>query len=172
MAEYPSKPHRAQSSAMSDTPSAVFDLLNDISSLVYTIVVGLRNNRLDRKTIQDLLLVYYSRTPSDGRLIDIARRDDRCVGSAEYLLHAHVELITWLVNHNFTVPVTSVKWYSWKSLLKKYRLPFLYHGMRSADIQSQLKSIEEKAGILLADMNTYNVGRFPKQSDFDSYNYI
>ncbi|KAF5862756.1 hypothetical protein ETB97_011206 [Aspergillus alliaceus] len=139
-----------------ETITAV-EFLSHTGILVQTIARNLRDNRLDRKTLQTHLLEYAARAEYDGRLINASRQDSRCVEHGLFLAYVHVELITWLARFNYTIPATSVKWYSWKKLLTKYRLPLFSVSSQTAELRGQLENIKAKADLVQADLGINNV---------------
>ena len=142
---------------MSEENVTAVEFLADIAKTIQTIATNLQENRLDRRTIIGLLRDYSARAESDGRLINAARQDSHCVNRGLFLAHCHMELISWLGNNNYTIRSTSVKWYSWKKLYTKYRLPLFSIQSQTTELQSQLKNIERIADLVWADLQANNV---------------
>ncbi|KAL2817051.1 glyoxalase family protein [Aspergillus cavernicola] len=142
-----------------ESNSNAVDLFCRISSHLSTIATNLRTNHLNRAAIQTLLLEYAARAESDVRLVNASRQDDRCVEHGVFLSYTHVELLTWLTNHNYTVPATATKWYSWRRLLSsKYRLPsVLSSRAQAANLRDLLRNVVVKAELLNADLRANGV---------------
>ncbi|KAJ5610865.1 glyoxalase family protein [Penicillium lagena] len=142
---------------MSKEDVTAVELLTKTGTIVLAIETNLHHNRLDRKTIRRLLREYSARAESDGRLINAARQDSDCANRGLFLAYAHMELITWLANKNYTVTSSSIQWYSWKQFQSKYRLPPFWTSSYTSDLQSQLDHIEKTAALVCADLEAHNV---------------
>jgi hypothetical protein len=106
--------------------TTALDILENVGATVNTIAINLGANRLDRRSVRKYLRDYAERAASDGQLIDASRRDTpQCANRGLLLAYSHMELICWLATNNYTISYTSVKWYSWRKVLSKYRLPLL-----------------------------------------------
>ncbi|KAL2869500.1 glyoxalase family protein [Aspergillus lucknowensis] len=140
------------------TPNAV-ELLNRLATLLHREARNLQHNRFDRKRIQSLLLEYAARAESDGRLMNASRQHARCVDHGVFLAHTHLELLDWLAKHNYTVPVSAVKWYSWRKVAsRKHRLPSVFVARRHAsELRDLLGNVVEKAELLYADLRANEV---------------
>lgn len=139
---------------MTSTPD--FEATNFLDSVGHTtqlIATCLRNNKLNSKKIQLLLSEYSSDALLDGRLIDTARSDDRCVEHAIHLLFAHVDFIAWLVSQNYTITASSVKWYSCKTVLNRDR----FHLSKFAQPEEIIGRIREMEVLVRADIASYQV---------------
>ncbi|KAF4205622.1 hypothetical protein CNMCM8980_007171 [Aspergillus fumigatiaffinis] len=137
----------------SNDPNAI-DLLSRLATLLEEVANNLNHNRLDRTAIQTLLHQYSSRAESDGHLINASKQDSQCVEHGVFLSYVHVELLSWLTRHNYTIPATSVKWYSWRKLLsQKYRLPSLFSARaHAAQLEELLRNVVAKADLLHAEL--------------------
>ncbi|RLL93985.1 hypothetical protein CFD26_103986 [Aspergillus turcosus] len=142
----------------SNDPDAI-DLLSRLATLLERVASNLQHNHLDRTAIQTLLLKYSARAESDGHLINASKQDSQCVEHGVFLSYIHVELLSWLTKHNYTVPATAVKWYSWRKLVsRKYRLPSLFSvGAHTAQLEDLLRNVVEKAELLRADLRAREV---------------
>ncbi|GIK04010.1 hypothetical protein Aspvir_008085 [Aspergillus viridinutans] len=145
-------------STESDDPNAI-DLLSRLATLLARVASNLHHNHLDRTTIQTLLLQYSSRAESDGRLINASRQDSQCVEHGVFLSYVHVELLSWLTKHNYTIPPSSVKWYSWRKLVsRKYRLPSLFSARaHAAQLEDLLQNVVDKGELLHADLRAHEI---------------
>ena len=144
------------------------EFLASIASIIELIATNLDANRLDRRAIRKLLHEYSSRAEADGRLINASRQDPRCVDHGLFLAYVHMEFLSSLAKFNFTIPATSTKWYSWRTLLKKYRLSLFSISSQTAELQKQFGNIKEKAQLLSTDLQTNNV-----RSQFNRwFNYL
>ena len=142
---------------MSQEPAPGLVLLTELATIIRTIAANLRENRLDRKAFQELLYEYASRAGSDGQLIYASRQNSRSINPGLFLAYTHIELISWLVTHNYTTESTSVKWYSWKKIFPKYQLPLLSMPSQTASLREDLRNIEEKAGMVYAVLQANDV---------------
>jgi hypothetical protein len=163
--ETPSTSHTSPSilntttmSEESNDPNAI-DLLSRLATLLEEVANNLNHNRLDRTAIQTLLHQYSSRAESDGHLINASKQDSQCVEHGVFLSYVHVELLSWLTRHNYTIPATSVKWYSWRKLLsQKYRLPSLFSARaHAAQLEELLRNVVAKADLLHAELRAREV---------------
>lgn len=145
---------------MSREEITAVEFLTDMGKTIQTIATNLRANRLDRTTIQKILLDYSYRAESDGRLMNASRQNPQCWNRGLFLGYTHMEFISWLSKNNYTVLSTSIKWYSWKQFFSKYRLPLFSISSQTADLQSQLQHIEKTAELVHADLESNNVKRF------------
>jgi hypothetical protein len=84
------------------------ELMQDLICITDSIVKNLQNTFPHKKMVQ-LLCEYRTRIVSDGRLIDAAVYDSGTVGDAISALYAHVDLITWLATHDYTVSKSSTR---------------------------------------------------------------
>ncbi|KAJ5521635.1 glyoxalase family protein [Penicillium freii] len=132
---------------MSQEPAPGLVLLTELATIIRAIAANLRENRLDRKSFQGLLYEYASRAGSDGQLICASRQNPRSINPGLFLAYTHVELVSWLVKNNYTMNSTSVKWYSWKKIFSKYRLPLFSISSQTAELHENLQNIEKKAGM-------------------------
>lgn len=133
------------------------EFLSKTASIIKSIEANLQHNRLDRKTIRRLLSEYSTRAESDGKLMNAARQDPQCANRGLFLAYTHMELISWLVKKNYTISSTSIKWYSWKQLLSKNRLPPFWDSSPTADLEGQLENVKRTAALVYADLQTNNV---------------
>jgi hypothetical protein len=142
----------------SGDPNAI-DLLSRIATLLEQVASNLHHNHFDRATIQTILLQYSSRAKSDGHLINASRQDSQCVEHGVFLSHVHVELLCWLTKHNYTLPASSVKWYSWRKLIsRKYRLPSLFSvRAHRAQLEDLLRNVVDKGELLHAALRAQEV---------------
>ena len=142
---------------MSQEPAPGIVLLTELATIVRNIAVNLRENRLDRKAFQELLYEYASRAGSDGQLLYASRQNSRSINPGLFLAYTHMELISWLVKNNYTTKSTSVKWYSWKKIFSKYQIPLFSISSQTANLRENLRSIEEKAGMVYAVLQANDV---------------
>ncbi|KAJ9485350.1 hypothetical protein VN97_g8002 [Penicillium thymicola] len=142
---------------MSQEPAPGLVLLTELATIIRAIAANLRENRLDRKSFQGLLYEYASRAGSDGQLIYASRQNPRSVNAGLFLAYTHVELVSWLVKNNYTMNSTSVKWFSWKKIFSKYRLPLFSISSQTAELHENLRNIEKKAGMLYAVLQANDV---------------
>lgn len=142
---------------MSQEPAPGLVLLTELATIIRAIAANLRENRLDRKSFQGLLYEYASRAGSDGQLIYASRQNPRSINPGLFLAYTHVELVSWLVKNNYTMNSTSVKWYSWKKIFSKYRLPLFSISSQTAELHENLRNIEKKAGMLYAVLQANDV---------------
>ncbi|KAJ5738889.1 glyoxalase family protein [Penicillium malachiteum] len=133
------------------------EFLIKTGSVIKTIETNLEKNRLDRNTIRQLLNEYSSLAESDGRLMNAARQEPECANRGLFLAYTHIELITWLGKLNFTIPSSSIKWYSLRQFSSKYRLPFFWNSEVSSDLQGQLDHIKKTAALVYADLQAHNI---------------
>jgi hypothetical protein len=145
---------------MSDEDITAVELLTDIGKTIQIIATNLRANRLDRTSLQKILFDYAHRAKSDGQLIYISRQSPQSVNRGLFLAFTHMEFISWLAKHNYTILSTSIKWYSLKQLFPKYRLPLLSISSQTADLRSQMQHIEDTAELVRAELDASNVKRF------------
>lgn len=155
-AVWPFTKTKALSEMPEETITAV-GFLSKTASIIKAIETNLQHNRLDRKTIRRLLIEYSTRAESDGRLVNAARQDPHCANRGLFLAYTHMELISGLVKYNYTISSTSVKWYSWKQLLSKNRLPPFWTSSSTADLQGQLDNVKRTAALVYADLQTNHV---------------
>ncbi|KAJ5936520.1 glyoxalase family protein [Penicillium verhagenii] len=138
---------------MTFTPD--FEATNFRDSVGHTtqsIVTCLRNNELNTKKIQLLLSKYSLDALLDGRFIGTARSDGRCVDHATHLLFAHVDFIAWLVSQNYTITASSVKWYSWRTVLNRRRF---YLSPKFAQPQEIIERIRDTEEVVWAEIAIY-----------------
>ncbi|KAJ5669219.1 glyoxalase family protein [Penicillium macrosclerotiorum] len=140
----------------SQTVTAV-EFLADIAGTIQIIATNLRENRVNRKGLQKCLSDYAARAESDGRLINASRQDANCANRGLFLAYTHMELLSWLATNNYTIPATSVKWYSWKKLSSKYRLPLFSISEQTVELRGLLKNTERVAEQVYADLAEHNV---------------
>lgn len=147
---------------MSPTPPQApgLDMLIHLATIIESIATNLRQNRLDRKSIQKLLQNYISRAESDGLLLYTARVN-QCVGQAVCLATSHMELVSWLVKNNYNLQSTSVRWYSYKKLLPRNRLPLFSIYQQTAALGEKLRRIEKNANLVYTDLLAKNVRKVP-----------
>ncbi|OQE72123.1 hypothetical protein PENNAL_c0100G10080 [Penicillium nalgiovense] len=105
----------------------------------------------------ELLYEYASRAGSDGQLLYASRQNSRSINPGLFLAYTHMELISWLVKNNYTTKSTSVKWYSWKKIFSKYQIPLFSISSQTANLRENLRSIEEKAGMVYAVLQANDV---------------
>lgn len=121
------------------------EFLADVSYLLLAVASRIRENSLNRKEIEHILTEVGERALSAGQLIDIARSAGHSAHHALTLLEAHVELIRYLASQNYTLSAASIKWYSYKKLLRRYRLPLFnqkLHCARARVIMQDVKAEE------------------------------
>ncbi|KAF7128515.1 hypothetical protein CNMCM5793_003303 [Aspergillus hiratsukae] len=142
----------------SNDPNAI-ELLSRLATLLERVASNLQHNHLDRTAIQSLLLKYSSRAESDGHLINASKQDSQCVEHGVFLSYVHVELLSWLTKHNYTVPATAVKWYSLRKLIsRKYRLPSLFSVRgHTAQLDDLLRNVVAKAELLHAELRAREI---------------
>jgi len=142
---------------MSNEDITAVEFLTKTGTIIQTIEINLHHNRLDRKTIRRLLREYAARAESDGRLMNAARQEPNCANRGLFLAFAHMELITWLAKNNYTIPSSSIQWYSWKQFQSQYRLPYFWTSSYTSDLRSLLDHIERTAAQVYADLQAHNV---------------
>jgi hypothetical protein len=143
---------------MTSTPDfEASNFLESVGHVTQSISTCLRHNKLNTKKVQKILSQYSSNALSDGRLIDTARSDDRCVDHATYLLLAHIDLVTWLVAQNYTITSSSVKFYNCKALLNWNNLRNYQLWPKLAQLQELMERIREKETLVRADIAFYQV---------------
>lgn len=111
-------------------------------------------NSRNRKKSQLLLSEYSSDALLDGRLIDTARSDDRCIDHATHLLFANVDFIAWLVLQNYTITARLVKWYSCNPVLNRSRFHLSPKFAQPEEITGRIREMEE---LVQADIASYQV---------------
>lgn len=158
-----SQPRNENSHEMSQEKTTAVDFLIKTATIVHQIETNLQYNRLDRKSLRRLLDEYSLRAESDGRLMNAARQESHCAGRGLFLAYTHMELLSWLAKNNYTLPSTSVKWYSWRQFCSKYRIPPFWASAKSSDLASQLDHIKKTAALVCADLQAYQVGRAKHQ---------
>lgn len=136
------------------------ELLCNLASIIRSVANNLQHNRLDRKDFQKLLRQYSSQAESDAALIFSSRQNAQCVHQGLFLAHTHIELVSWLEKNNYNLLSTSVKWYSWKKLLRKYRLPLLGISSQTSQLREMLCNVQEKADILYSELQRNNVSYY------------
>lgn len=138
--------------------STALELLDNVGDTVNTIAINLGANRLDRRSFRKYLRDYADRASSDGRLINASREDTlQCANRGLLLAYAHMELICWLANNNYTISSTSVKWYSWRKIRAKYRLPLLGFSPQKSHLTKKLQYIKTTADQVYAEIDGRNV---------------
>jgi hypothetical protein len=138
--------------------STALELLDNVGATVNTITINLGANRLDRWSFRKYLRDYADRAASDGKLINASREDTpQCANRGLLLAYAHMELICWLANHNYTISSSSVKWYSWRKIRAKYRLPLLGVSPQKSHLLRKLQYIKTVADQVYAEMDAKNV---------------
>lgn len=142
---------------MSEETTTEVELLGSIGTTIDTIANNLGGNRLDRRTFRKYLCDYSDLAASDGQLLDAARHHFRCTNRALFLAQAHMELICWLAKINYTISSTSIKWYSWKKTVPRYRLPLLGVSSQTSHLRSQLQNIKKTADQVYTDLDDANV---------------
>lgn len=133
------------------------EFLDSVGYQTLTIAGCLQKNRLDQRQIELVLFQYSKLAFLDGRLIDAARCDRRSVDHAIRLLEAHVKLISCLAVQNYTIAAASVKWYSYKKLRQRNRLPFIYRPRCLSQLQSAVDNIMDKGAVVRDDIVRYQV---------------
>ncbi|KAJ5158441.1 uncharacterized protein N7500_008092 [Penicillium coprophilum] len=146
-----------------ETNNAV-ELLGTIETTINTITNNLKANRLDRRSFRKYLGDYAERTASDGRLINASRQNSQCANRGLLLAYAHMELICWLAKSNYTISSTSVKWYSWRKLFAKYRLPLLAVTSQTSHLTNHLQNIGKLADQVFADLDANDVKSYVLES--------
>jgi hypothetical protein len=142
---------------MPEETTIAVELLGSIETTITTIANNLEANRLDRRSFRKYLRDYAERAASDGRLINASRQGSRSANRGLLLAYAHMELICWLAKSNYTISSTSVKWYSWKKLLAKYRLPLLGVSSQTSHLTNHLQNISKLADQLFAELDANEV---------------
>jgi hypothetical protein len=138
--------------------STALEILDSIGATVNTIAINLGANRLDRRSFRKYLCDYADRAASDGRLINASREDTpQCANRGLLLAYAHMELICWLADNNYTMSSSSVKWYSWRKIRAKYRLPLLGVSPQKSHLLKKLRYIKTVADQVYAEMDGKNV---------------
>ncbi|RHZ47419.1 glyoxalase family protein [Aspergillus thermomutatus] len=142
----------------SNEPHAI-DLLSRIAALLQRVASNLQHNHVDRNAIQALLLKYASHAESDGHLINASQLDSQCVEHGVFLSYVHVELLSWLTKHNYTIPASAVKWYSWRKLVSaNNRLPSLFSvRAHKRQLEELVQNVARKADLLQADLRAHEV---------------
>lgn len=133
------------------------EFLAKTAGIIDTIRTNLLHNRLDRKEFQRLLSEYTNRAESDGKLMNAARQEPHCANRGLFLAYNHMECLSWLDKHNYTIPSSSVKWYSWKQILGKNRIPIFWSSSPTVELQALMKNIERTAALVCADLKAHNV---------------
>ncbi|KAF7588865.1 hypothetical protein BBP40_005083, partial [Aspergillus hancockii] len=130
-----------------------------IANHLQRVARNLQHNHLDRNAIQALFLRYSSYADSDGHLINASRQESQCVEHGVFLCYVHAELLSWLIKHNYTIPATVVKWYSWRKLVSpKYRLPSLFSvRVHTTQLEDPPQNVAYKAELLHAALQTHGV---------------
>ncbi|RAL12399.1 glyoxalase family protein [Aspergillus homomorphus CBS 101889] len=144
---------------MTESPRSrtAVELLSSLGTIANTVATNLQRNRLDRTGIQAILKEYAARAESDGQLINASRQSHRCVEHGLLLAYVHMGFIDTLLRFNLTIPASAVKWYSLRSLRKRYRLSLVFITPQTRDLRTQLDSIRAKAELLYADFAEHNV---------------
>jgi hypothetical protein len=142
---------------MSEENTTAVELLGAIGDTVRTITNQIEANRFNRKTIQKLLRDYAARAESDGRLINASRQNSECVNRGLFLAYTHMELVSWLATNNYTLLSSSIKWYSWRKVYARYRLPLLSVSGHTIELKSKMEHIEKTAALVHADLEANNV---------------
>jgi hypothetical protein len=133
------------------------DFLIKTATIIQKIEKNLELNRLDRKKIRELLNEYSRRAESDGRLMNAARQDDQCANRGLFLAYTHMELLCWLAKNNFNIPSSSIRWYSLRQFLPKYRIPSFWSSAKPSELKSQLNHIKRTAALVHADLQAHRV---------------
>ncbi|KAJ5556134.1 glyoxalase family protein [Penicillium frequentans] len=133
------------------------EFLAKTAGIIDTIRTNLLHNRLDRKEFQRLLSEYSNRAESDGKLMNAARQEPHCANRGLFLAYNHMECLSWLDKHNYTIPSSSVKWYSWKQILGKNRIPIFWSSSPTVELQALMKNIERTAALVCADLKAHNI---------------
>ncbi|KAJ5593463.1 hypothetical protein N7537_010367 [Penicillium hordei] len=138
--------------------STALEVLDSIGATVNTIAINLGANRLDRRSFRKYLCDYADRAASDGRLINASKEDiPQCANRGLLLAYAHMELICWLANNNYTMSSSSVKWYSWRKIRAKYCLPLLGVSPQKSHLLKKLRYIRTIADQVYAEIDAKNV---------------
>lgn len=138
--------------------TTALELLDNLGATISTIAINLGANRLDRRSFRKYLCDYADRVASDGQLINASREDTpQCAKRGLLLASAHMELIWWLARNNYTISSTSVKWYSWRKVRAKYRLPLLGVSPEKSHFIKQLQNIKNIADQVYAEIDAKNV---------------
>merc|ERR1712187_638920 len=138
--------------------STALEILDSIGATVNTIAINLGANRLDRRSFRKYLCDYADRAASDGRLINASREDTpQCANRGLLPAYAHMELICWLADNNYTMSSSSVKWYSGRKIRAKYRLPLLGVSPQKSHLLKKLRYIKTVADQVYAEMDGKNV---------------
>ncbi|KAJ5655164.1 glyoxalase family protein [Penicillium longicatenatum] len=140
----------------SEVTTAV-EFLAKTAGIIETIRTNLLHNRLDRKEFQKLLSEYSMRAESDGKLMNAARQEPHCANRGLFLAYNHMEFLSWLDKHNYTIPSTSVKWYSWKQLQSKNRISAFWSSSPTVELRALTKNIERTATLVYADLKAHNI---------------
>ena len=144
--------------AISQEISTALEILDNVGATVNTIAINLGANRLDRRSFRKYLCDYADRAASDGRLINASRDNTpQCANRGLLLAYAHMEMICWLAKNNWTISSSSVKWYSWRKILAKYRIPLLGISPQKSHILKKLKYIKTIADQLYAELDATDV---------------
>ncbi|OQE41259.1 hypothetical protein PENCOP_c005G03825 [Penicillium coprophilum] len=142
---------------MPEETNIAVEILGTIQTTLNTITNNLGANRLDRRSFRKYLGDYAERAASDGRLINASRQDSQCANRGLLLAYAHMELICWLAKSNYTISSTSVKWYSWRKLFAKYRLPLLAVTSQTSHLTKHLQNIGKLADQVFADLDANDI---------------
>ena len=142
--------------------NAAIELLENVGDTVDTIATNLEANRLDRRSFRKYLRDYADRAASDAQLINASREDTpQCANRGILLAYAHMELLCWLAKNNYTNSTTSVKWYSWRKMRAKYRLPLVKVSTPKSHLAKELQFIKTIADQLYAEIDGKNCKHFP-----------
>lgn len=133
------------------------EFLAKTAGIIDTIRTNLLHNRLDRKEFQKLLSEYSTRAESDGKLMNAARQEPHCANRGLFLAYNHMECLTWLAKQNYTIPSTTVKWYSWKQIQSKNRIPFFWSSSPTVELRALMNNIERTAALVCADLKAHHV---------------
>ncbi|KAL2705775.1 hypothetical protein AAEP93_001025 [Penicillium crustosum] len=138
--------------------TAAFELLDNVGATVNTIAINLGANRLDRRSFRKYLCDYAERAASDGQLVYASKGDTpQCANRGLLLAYSHMELICWLATNNYTISSTSVKWYSWRKIYSKYRIPLLGISPQKSHLKRQLQNIKTTADRVYAEVDGENI---------------
>lgn len=138
--------------------TAALELLDNVGATVNTIATNIGANRLDRRSFRKYLCDYAERAASDGQLINASREDTpQCANRGLLLGYYHMELICWLAKNNYTISSTSVKWYGWRKVRAKYRLPLLGLSAQKSHLTKHLQNIKNIADQVYAEIDAKNV---------------
>ncbi|KAJ6163818.1 hypothetical protein N7497_003797 [Penicillium chrysogenum] len=151
---------------MSEETTTEVELLDSVGVTIDTIANNLGRNRLDRSTFRKYLCDYSNHAASDRLLLNAARHNFRCANRALFLAQAHMELICWLAENNYSISSTSIKWYSWKKMVPKHHLPLLGVPSQTSHLRSQLqhiKKVKKTADQVYTDLDDANVSPAPQQ---------